>query len=83
MTTLFQDTIYDEKKIIAKCARQFIIARKNRHDSQEAADGGTMAGAANVVVPPDVPDGVIWQNPENKKRYVRIAGLRVVMVFEV
>ena len=78
-----QDTIYNEENVLGKCARQFFIARKDRRDAQKSAESGTMAAASKVVIPENVPNGVIWQDPETEKKYIRIGGLRVVMVFEV
>ena len=42
-----------------------------------------MAAASKITIPDNVPDGVIWQDPNTQKKYVRIGGIRVVMVFEV
>lgn len=78
-----QDKKFDREKVLGKIARQFHDARAERRKNENLAEIGTASAAGRVKVPEYVADFVIWTEPESGKKYVRIPGHRVVMVFEV
>ena len=78
-----QDKKYDREKVLGKVARQFHDARADRRKKENTAEPGTASAAGRVKIPETVADFVIWTEPESGKKYVRIPGHRVVMVFEV
>ena len=56
--------------------------RKKRREEEAAAEPGTIAKAGQMTVPESVSDNVIW-TAEDGRKYVRVSGVRTVMVFEV
>lgn len=64
-------------------ARQFSIARKERLQKEAEAPGGSIAAAGKIEMPGDIKDGVIWEDPQSRKSFVRISGNRIIMVFKV
>ena len=64
-------------------SRQFSIARKEQEKEGKDAPGGSLGTAGKIEVPAEVNDGVIWEDQESGKSYVRLPGNKTIMVFKV
>ena len=80
---VFQDIHFDKQKVLAKCSRQFYDARARWRAIEKASLPGTFAAAGRVKVPDNILDNVVWKDPESDRSYVRIPGLRTIMIFQV
>ena len=80
---LFQDKNYDRQTVLAKCSRQFFDARSARRAAEKSSLPGTFQAAGKVQVPAHVQDNVVWKDPETQRSYVRVPGLRTIMIFQV
>ena len=78
-----QDTRYDADKIMKNIQRQFNIARKGQEEKEDAAPPGSIAAAGKIFMPSEIKDGVIWEDPNTGKSYVRVSGFKIIMVFKV